>query len=293
MTLNPNADVSGNKARRGRKTAAVAGGSVVGVGGIIALVVALLTGGSFDLGALLGDDSGTQQSQSDGGDTVLAKCDTGADANADDSCRIAATSLAIDQFWERNVESYREPSLTIVEGRQATPCGTASNAVGPFYCPADQGVYLDPTFFQLMRQQFGASAGELAQVYVLAHEYGHHVQNLTGTMRKHPNNGTGPKSNGVRTELQADCFAGAFIKDMTKQTDPNGVPYFIAPTDQQIKDALNAASAVGDDSIQKQAGVVNPESWTHGSSASRQKWFMTGHDFGIGHCDTFAPGADV
>ena len=285
MTFNPNADVSGNRARhRGRNTA-IAGGGVVGIGAIVILLMNLFGYGQFT--PLVEGILGPSTTQQDAG-TPLADCKTGADANADDRCRIAAASLSIDQFWEDKVEGYRAPTLTVVDGSTSTPCGTASNAVGPFYCPADEGVYIDPTFFGLLRQQFGASAGELAQLYVLAHEYGHHIQNIIGTMGQYPNNGSGPGSNGVRMELQADCYAGAWVGAMTEQRDANGVPYLQAPTEQQLVDALNAASVVGDDHIQAQSGHVNPESWTHGSSQQRQYWFAQGYQNGVYECDTFA-----
>ena len=138
-----------------------------------------------------------------------------------------------------------------------------------------------------MRTQLGASANELAQLYILAHEYGHHVQNIVGTMQAYPNNGTGPDSNGVRMELQADCYAGAWVGAMTEQTDQNGVPYLLPPTEQQLADALNATESVGDDHIQEQSGFVNPESWTHGSSEQRQSWFTRGYQNDVGACDTF------
>jgi len=291
MTFNPNADVSGNKARRRGRNTAIAGGGVVGLG---ALAVVLMN--MFGLGDFAPLVEGlTGGGQQEAPSAQIENCTTGADANADDDCRIAAASLAIDQFWAENVQGYREPVLTVVEGSTSTPCGTASNAVGPFYCPADEGVYIDPDFFAILRQQFGASAGELSQLYVLAHEYGHHVQNIIGTMSQYPNNGTGPASNGVRMELQADCYAGAWVGAMTEQKDASGVPYLTAPTEQQLRDALNAASTVGDDHIQEQSGgFVNPESWTHGSSQQREFWFATGYQYGLGECDVFAvPAAEL
>ena len=137
-----------------------------------------------------------------------------------------------------------------------------------------------------MQQQFGASAGNLAQLYIVGHEWGHHIQNITGDMERYPNNGTGPGSNGVRMELQADCYAGAWIGRMTEQKDADGDPYLIAPTDAEIEDALNAAATVGDDNIQEQSsGSVNPESWTHGSSESRKRWFAEGYQNGLGVCE--------
>ncbi len=283
MTFNSNADVGGNKAKRRGRTAAVAGGSVVGIGGLLALVLSLLTGGDFS--GLFGG-GGTAAPQ--GGGTQIAECETGADANENDDCRLAAASLAVDQYWEKEIQGYRAPELVIVDGSTSTTCGTASNATGPFYCPPEETVYIDPTFFGILRQQFGAQAGSLAQLYVLAHEYGHHVQQITGIMDRYPNNGTGPTSNGVRMELQADCFAGAWVAAMAEQTDQNGVPFLQAPTEAQIRDALNAAAVVGDDHIQSQSGYVNPESWTHGSSEQRQRWFATGFTYGVSQCDAFA-----
>lgn len=292
MTFNPNADVSDNKARHRGRNAAIAGGGVVGIGALIVLLMNLFGYGQFAplVEGILGGGQQEQETLA----SEIVRCETGADANADDRCRIAAAHLSIDKFWAENIEGYRPPTLTVVEGSTPTPCGTASNAVGPFYCPADEGVYIDPTFFALLRQQFGASGDNLAQLYVLAHEYGHHVQNITGIMAEHPNNGSGPASNGVRMELQADCYAGAWVGAMTEQTDANGVPYLQAPTEGQLRDALNAAATVGDDHIQSQSGQVNPESWTHGSSAQREYWFANGYQNGIYECDTFAvPAGDL
>ena len=143
-----------------------------------------------------------------------------------------------------------------------------------------------------MRQQYGASADELAQLYIVGHEWGHHIQNTTGVMSEHPNNGTGPESNGVRTELQADCYAGAWLGKITTLTDDNGTAYLEEPTKEQLDDALNAAFVVGDDHIQEQSGFVNPESFTHGSSKQRQNWFTTGYNEGLNSCDTFAVSGD-
>ncbi|MBN9188783.1 MAG: neutral zinc metallopeptidase [Microbacterium sp.] len=281
MTFNDDANVGGSKARRRGAGVAIAGGGVVGVGALAVLLLNLLTGGDFS--ALLGGSDASGQ-----GDPIPA-CTTGAQANADDTCRLSAASVVIDQFWADRVDGYVRPGLTIVDGSTSSPCGTASNQTGPFYCPSDETVYIDPTFFALLRDQFGASGGELAQMYVLAHEYGHHVQNITGAMERHPADGTGATSNGVRTELQADCYAGAWIANAAQQTDPNGVHYLKTPTQAQIRDALNAAASVGDDHIQQEAGVgVNPESWTHGSSAQRERWFENGYDGGVVACDTFA-----
>jgi predicted metalloprotease len=290
MTFNDNANVGGNSARRRGAGVAVAGGGIAGLGAIAVLLFQLFTG--TDLSGLLG--GGGVPNPSDTGEAI-ANCQTGADANASDDCRLAAASLSINQFWADNVQDYREPTLVIVDGSTPTQCGTASNATGPFYCPPEETVYVDPTFFALLREQFDATAGPLAQLYVLAHEYGHHIQQITGIMQQNPNNGTGEDSNGVRTELQADCFAGAWVAAASTTVDENGVPYLEPPTPQQISDALNAAQSVGDDHIQQESGgTVNPETWTHGSSEQRARWFTAGLEGGVGACDTFAvAGSDL
>lgn len=283
MTFNSNADVSGSGAkRRGPGGGAIAGG-VGGLGAIAVILLQIFTGGDFS--SLLGGlGSGSTEA---GPETEISGCSTGADANANVDCRLAAGSKAINSFWATQATGYRPPQLIIVDGSTPSACGTASNATGPFYCPPEETVYIDPTFFDVLEQQFGDSAGPLAQLYVLAHEYGHHIQQITGVFDSYPQNGTGPASNGVRIELQADCYAGAWVRGASEQTDENGVRYLQPPTDAQIDDALDAAAAVGDDHIQAQSGSVNPESWTHGSSAQRQKWFKAGYQGGVGACDTF------
>lgn len=282
MTFNPDADVSGNTARRRGRGAVVAGAGGVGLLGIIALIAGPLLG--IDLTGLLGGagDSGGGSEPAEG--SVIENCLTGEDANERVDCRVASSQLALDGFWEDHVDGYRAPGFIIVDGATATGCGTASNAVGPFYCPPDETVYIDPSFFELMQQQFGASAGNLAQLYIVGHEWGHHIQYITGDMERYPNNGTGPDSNGVRIELQADCYAGAWIGQMTQETDKNGVPYLQTPTEAELQDAVNAAYTVGDDHIQEQSGFVNPESFTHGTSAQRQAWFATGYKYGLDTC---------
>jgi len=288
MTFNENASVGGNTARRRGGGIALAGGGITGIGALAVLLLGLFTGGDFSslLGPLAGAGGGGQESE-------VANCDTGADANASDDCRLAAASLNLDQYWAQNLEGYRQPQLIIVDQSTSTACGTASNATGPFYCPPEETVYVDPAFFAILREQFDASAGPLAQLYVLAHEYGHHVQQISGIMESYPDNGSGPDSNGVRTELQADCLAGAWVADAGEQVDENGVPFLQQPTETQIRDALDAAASVGDDHIQRESGApVNPEAWTHGSSEQRQRWFQIGYQGGYQACDTFGVSGD-
>lgn len=280
MTFNPDADLSRNTTRRRGRTAAIAGGSGVGVLALLALIAGPLLG--IDLSGLVGGAPGGGGEPAGG--SAIENCDSGEDANANVDCRMAGAQVALDAFWEDNVEGYQAPQLIVVDGATSTQCGTASNAVGPFYCPPEETVYIDPTFFQLMQQQFGASAGNLAQLYIVGHEWGHHIQNLLGAMERYPNNGTGPGSNGVRMELQADCYAGGWLGRATEQTDADGDPYLEKPTEEQIRDALNAASTVGDDHIQEQSGQVNPETWTHGSSEQRQRWFAEGYQNGLDAC---------
>lgn len=282
MTFNPNADVRGTSAkRRGGRGAVIAGGAG-GAGAVVVLLLMLFTGQDFS-GFLGGTGGGTSTDEG-----VVENCDTGADANADDACRLDAGEEVINSYWEGALDGYRAPALVIVDQQTQSPCGTASNQTGPFYCPTDETVYIDPTFWSILRGQLGAEGGDLAQLYVLAHEYGHHVQHLTGVFEEYPRDGTGADSNAVRTELQADCYAGAWTADAAAQTDRNGNPYLQEPTQAQIDDALEAAAAVGDDHIQQQSGRVNPESWTHGSSEQRQRWFTTGYRGGFTACDTFA-----
>lgn len=282
MTFNPDADISGHRTRRPGRTAAIAGGGV-GLLGILALIAGPLLG--IDLTGLIG--GGTQGVGVPQSGSATLECDTGQDANTQDDCRMAGAQVLLDDYWATQVDGYTPPQLYVFHGQTSTQCGTASNSVGPFYCPPEQGVYIDPDFFQLMRQQFGASAGELAQLYIVGHEWGHHIQNIIGTMSTYPNNGTGPGSNGVRTELQADCYAGAWLKDAASLTDPEGRPYLETPTEAELTDALNAALVVGDDHIQEMSGFSNPESFTHGSSKNRQYWFANGYQNGLGACNTF------
>jgi hypothetical protein len=176
----------------------------------------------------------------------------------------------------------------VFDGQIDTGCGTATAQVGPFYCPSDKVVYLEGTFFdEMLKGQLGAKGGDAAEAYVIAHEYGHHISDLTGTLAKAQSyQGTGPKSAQVRLELQADCYAGVWLANATK--DPNSPIRTITADD--LANAVDAAKAVGDDRIQlRSTGQVSPESWTHGSSAMRRKWLAVGFNSGDANkCDTFA-----
>ncbi len=285
MTFNPQADISRSTAKSGVSKGAAAGGGVTLLG-VVALILYACTG--FNFMPLVEFGNSASQSNGQVSNQSPLDCSTGADANERDDCRLAGGQLSIDQFWTAQLgANYTPPQLVVLDGPIATPCGTASNQVGPFYCPPNQSIYVDPSFFSILRNNYGASAGDLAQLYILAHEYGHHVQNLIGVMNQYPNNGAGADSNGVRTELQADCFAGAWMGAMTQTTDANGNPYLLAPTQQQLADAVNAAAAVGDDHIQSSSGFgrVNPESFTHGTSDQRQRWLAVGYQYGWEKCD--------
>jgi len=258
-----------------------------GVGGLLILVVAMFLG--IDPGGVVSQQPmDTRDDVAPGFD--LSLCKTGADANKYVQCRVIATGNSVDAVWHQLMPSYTRPRLRLFTGSVNTGCGPATTAVGPFYCPVDQTAYFDTDFFQELVDKFGSSGGPFAQEYVVAHEYGHHVQQLQGVLGRSQQGAQGAGGNGVRTELQADCYAGiwAHYASTVKQKS-TGVPYLEPLSDRDIADALSAAASVGDDRLQKEAtGRVNPESWTHGSSAQRQHWFTVGYQTGDpNNCDTF------
>ena len=187
---------------------------------------------------------------------------------------------------------YREAKTVIFSGTTQSACGTATAATGPFYCPSDERVYIDAGFFDQLTSTFGADGGNLAQMYVVAHEYGHHVENILGYLEQaQRDRSTGPTSSGVRVELMADCFAGVWAHHAATTQDEQGVTLIEPLTQSDIDSALSAASAVGDDHIQKElgGGTVDSDSWTHGSSEQRQRWFLAGYESGdMNRCDTFS-----
>jgi predicted metalloprotease len=258
-----------------------------GLGGLVVVLLAVFLG--FDPGTVATPQQalppGAEQSGYD-----LSKCKTGADANQYVECRVVATGNSVDGVWADLLKGYTRPKMMLFRNQVQTGCGSATSDVGPFYCPVDKTAYFDTDFFQVLTDQFGSSGGPLAQEYVVAHEYGHHVQDLLGVLGRAQQGAQGATGGSVRTELQADCYAGvwAHYAAITKQPGTD-VTYLQPLTDKDIADALSAAASVGDDRIQKQAtGRVNPEAWTHGSSAERQKWFTTGDQTGDPkQCDTF------
>ena len=289
MTFNDNAqlDTSGVQKRGGGRTgAAVGGGSIIVV--IIVFLVSQFLG--VDLSGLVGggqSQGGSEQTQS------LEQCKTGADANKNVDCRMVGAQNSLNTYWASQAEAmgirYTTPGFVLYEGQTQSGCGAASNSVGPFYCPSDSTMYLDTSFFQLMEQQLGAQDGPLAEMYVVSHEWGHHMQYLLGILQQVDNRQTGPTSDGVRLELQADCLAGAWVGQAATTKDAQGNALLREPTREQINNALGAASAVGDDHIQQQSGQgVNPEAFSHGTSEQRRQWFMTGYKSGWQSCDTFS-----
>ena len=262
-----------------------------GVGGLLIMVIALFLGVDPSTVVPQQGQYDSQGVEAPGFD--LSQCRTGEDANRIVECRVVATGNSVDAVWEQLMPGeYRRPRMELFTGSVQTQCGPADTSVGPFYCPPDETAYFDVEFFDVLRTQFGSSGGPLAQEYVVAHEYGHHVQNLTGVLGRAQGPGAqGATGAGVRTELQADCYAGvwAHYAAITKQ-EGTDVTFLQPLTDQDIADALSAAASVGDDRIQEQAtGRINPEAWTHGSATQRQKWFTEGYRTGDPNaCDTFA-----
>jgi len=286
MSFNPNSpldpgqvtDVRGS--RFGGRGLVIGGG---GIGTVVIVVIYLLLGGNLsDLGSGTTPGADTQS----GSNTLQQQCSTGADANKREDCRIVGYVNSVQKYWtdefNRGGQKYQPATTVLFTDQVSTGCGVASTAVGPFYCPQDKHVYLDLGFFQDLQTKFGARGGSLAEGYVVAHEYGHHIQDLTGQL----SSGSGQQGAGgqsVRTELQADCYAGVWANHAAATG-------FLQPlTTDQISQALDAAAAVGDDRIQQEfQGKVNPEAWTHGSSAQRQHWFTVGYQQGsVSGCDTF------
>lgn len=284
-----------------------------GIGGIVILLLVFLfqfLSGGGGLGSGSGGSTGSAGSGSVIGDTTnvqaagqvsrdFSQCKTGADANANDVCRVIATVNSVQAFWSAELPKYNvsyTPSKTVLySGATQSGCGTASNQVGPFYCPLDKKVYIDASFFAELTSRFGADDGALAKEYVVAHEYGHHIQDILGLLGRAQQDPQGAESGAVRTELMADCLAGVWVNHATTTKDKNGVTFLKPITRTDIDSALSAASAVGDDRIQKtMQGRVTPESWTHGSSAQRQHWFTAGYQTGdINQCNTFSSNVNL
>jgi predicted metalloprotease len=306
MSFNPNAQLDPSQVEDQRGSGRFGGGGggrggfpvgrggpgmVVGGGGLgmLLLVVMLLLGGNpFGGGETFPDTAYQQpaaQSDAPAGQSV-ADCQTGADANRRDDCRIVGFVNSIQDYWnqefQRHGQRYSPAPLVLFSGRTQSGCGAASEAQGPFYCPLDRKVYIDLTFFQELQRRFGATGGPFAQGYVVAHEYGHHIQNLVGARDQSGAGAAGPPRGAVRTELQADCLAGVWARHAAQ------TGYLQHPSDKELADAMDAAAAVGDDRIQRSTqGRVVPESFTHGSSQQRVQWFRNGYTSGtLEGCNT-------
>lgn len=278
MTFRDNArlDPSQVEDRRGSGGPLLIGGGGIG---IVILIASLLLGVD-PTGLLQAVDTATQVENG----PPPSECQTGADANKRDDCRIVGFVGSIQTYWQGEFSSrgqkYTPAKTVIFSNATSSGCGTATTAVGPFYCPEDEKVYLDLAFFGDLTTKLGAKGGPFAQAYVVAHEYGHRVQHQLGQLGQTTQ--TGAQSQSVRVELQADCYAGVWARHAAE----GGT--LVEPTQAELAQAIDAAGSVGDDRIQKQTqGRVTPDSFTHGTSAQRQKWFQVGYSTGDpARCDT-------
>ncbi|KRF17117.1 peptidase [Nocardioides sp. Soil797] len=263
------------------------GGKIGLVVVVIFFLVAMCTGNVPGINQ--GDGSGGTQNNATGSDAqaqqeadAYDECQTGEDANNSEKCARQAILQMLETFWASqfpNGDFVAAPARTF-QGSTTTGCGNATSAVGPFYCPADKTIYLDPTFFDdVLEGQLGGKGGDFVEPYVLGHEYGHHIQNITGQMRNVKTQ-QGADSDAVKLELQADCYAGLWTHHIESIKDSEG-QQILTIDDADIKEAIDAAYTVGDDHIQEvTGGRVDANQWTHGSSEERMKWFRTGYESG-------------
>jgi predicted metalloprotease len=289
-------DLRGGGGGFGGRGLAVGGGGLGIVGVIVVVLFQLLGGGSTSTES--GDGSGLGggfgaigQGQSADNGELAQECRTSSDANRRVECAVVADIDSIQDYWTQVMGTrYKRVDTVFFSGQVQTRCGAASSGSGPFYCPADQLVYIDLSFYDDLTQRFGAAGGLFVDAYVLAHEYGHHVQDLLGTNQRVTPGEAGPTSGSVRLELQADCYAGTWANHAETVPDESGKPLIAEITDGDIARALDAASRIGDDFIQRNlgSGRVDQDSFTHGTSEQRQRWFTTGYRTGDpSRCDTF------
>jgi predicted metalloprotease len=302
MELNENAQIDTSQIddERGSGGGGGFGGLPIGGGGLTGIIVTVLialVGGYFGINQLGGSGSSSQT----GDNTSLSQKCSQSDKLKQLDCRNALYVNSIQAFWRDELpqsfgEQYQPAKTVFFANAVRTGCGNADSGTGPFYCPADDKVYIDLTFYKLLADQLGAP-GEFAQPYVLAHEYGHHVQDLVGIeaqmRRDQQRNPSQANKLSVRLELQADCFAGVWAKGATGTTDSSGQKIFKSITAQDIQQGLDTAAKIGDDTLQQRSGgTINPAEFTHGTSAQRQGWFANGYKSGDPKaCDTFAAGA--
>lgn len=292
MSMNDNIQLDGSRVEvRGRRTAAAGG---IGAMGIIGVIITYLLTGNIDIDQLT-TSAQPQVASAEDQQGLVERCTTGSDANLSTDCWMVATAESLDAFWQNEMPkatniSYTMPKFVLFSGATSTACGMASAQTGPFYCPGDRAVYLDTAFFEQLRTQFGAQNTTLAQAYIVAHEFGHSIQHQAGILNRIDQRDTGPTGSLVRSELQADCLAGAWMKNASATVDPeSGIPFLIPPTQKELESAVRAASAVGDDHIYEQAGqVARQENFTHGSSKQRTNWLLRGYKGGsFDVCDTW------
>jgi uncharacterized protein len=250
-------------------------GTRIGLGTLVLLVVGYFLG--LSPGAMLSLIGATDGvSQGSAAAPVTAPHGPPADAQGDFAAAVLGETEDVwTQYFAAQGQRYEPPTLVLFTDQVASACGTASAAAGPFYCPGDRKVYIDLGFFSQLDNEFGAP-GQFARAYVLAHEVGHHLQELLGITRRAR---AGDRKMSVALELQADCFAGVWAMKAQRVIEPG-----------ELQQALQAAAAVGDDTLQRRTqGRVVPETFTHGSAEQRQRWFQRGYDGGrLESCDTFA-----
>ncbi len=276
------------------------GGLAVGGGGLGLLVLAavvifyFVSGGS---GGSVADSTGLLQGASGNAavnnNQLETSCRTGQDANTNDDCAVVAIVNSVQSYWGDEFAAsggtYQESDTVFYNGSTGTGCGQGSAGMGPFYCPSDQQVYVDLSFWNELKTTFGANDALFTQAYVIAHEYGHHVQNMLGTSDR-VGTATGATSGSVRLELQADCYAGVWANHASTVPGADGQILITEISAGDLANAVQTAGAIGDDYIQSRLGGrnVDPSEFSHGTSAQRQKWLQTGYRSGDpAACNTF------